>query len=172
MTDSPLSLRRRQLLAGSAGALAGTGLIGVAGEAVAQAAAPSAAAGSPSLPAYVAWKDINAVIVHNPNELETRRSAFGTSAITSTDHLYVHPRGGGDLIGAEIAAARQVGLRFHPTRGSMTRSVKDGGLPPDSVVQDDDEVLADSERLVAAFHDPRPGAMVRVALAPCSPFSV
>ena len=63
-------------------------------------------------------------------------------------------------------------MRFHPTRGSMTRSVKDGGLPPDSVVQDDDEVLADSERLVAAFHDPSPGAMVRVALAPCSPFSV
>jgi cytosine/adenosine deaminase-related metal-dependent hydrolase len=65
-----------------------------------------------------------------------------------------------------------VGLRFHPTRGSMTISAKDGGLPPDSVVQDDDEVLADCERLVAAHHDPGWGAMVRVALAPCSPFSV
>ena len=91
---------------------------------------------------------------------------------TSTDHLYVAPRGAGDLWAAEIRAAGEVGMRFHPTRGSMTRSVKDGGLPPDSVVQDDDEVLADSERLVAAFHDPSPGAMVRVALAPCSPFSV
>lgn len=91
---------------------------------------------------------------------------------TTTDHLYVAPRGGGDLWSAEITAAREVGLRFHPTRGSMTLSVKDGGLPPDSVVQDDDEVLADSERLVAAHHDPGFGAMVRVALAPCSPFSV
>jgi cytosine/adenosine deaminase-related metal-dependent hydrolase len=91
---------------------------------------------------------------------------------TSTDHLYVAPAGGGDLWSAEIAAAREVGLRFHPTRGSMTVGASDGGLPPDSVVQDDDEVLADSERLVAAHHDPSWGAMVRVALAPCSPFSV
>ena len=91
---------------------------------------------------------------------------------TTTDHLYVAPRGGGDLWSAEITAAREVGMRFHPTRGSMTVSVKDGGLPPDSVVQDDDEVLADSERLVARHHDPSFGAMVRVALAPCSPFSV
>ncbi len=91
---------------------------------------------------------------------------------TSTDHLYVHPRGGGDLITAEITAARELGLRFHPTRGSMSLSEKDGGLPPDSVVQDDDEILSDSERLVGLHHDPSPGAMVRIALAPCSPFSV
>jgi cytosine/adenosine deaminase-related metal-dependent hydrolase len=91
---------------------------------------------------------------------------------TSTDHLYVHPRGAGDLISAEIAAARELGMRFHPTRGSMSLSEKDGGLPPDSVVQDDDEILADSERLVDVHHDPNPGAMVRIALAPCSPFSV
>ena len=63
-------------------------------------------------------------------------------------------------------------MRFHPTRGSMSLSEKDGGLPPDSVVQDDDEILADSERLVALHHDPSWGAMVRIALAPCSPFSV
>ena len=91
---------------------------------------------------------------------------------TSTDHLYVHPRGGGDLITAEIRAAQELGMRFHPTRGSMSLSEKDGGLPPDSVVQDDDEILADSERLVAQHHDPSWGAMVRIALAPCSPFSV
>ncbi len=91
---------------------------------------------------------------------------------TTTDHLYVHPRGGGDLIAAEIAAARELGMRFHPTRGSMSLSQKDGGLPPDSVVQDDDEILADSERLVNQFHDRSWGAMTRIALAPCSPFSV
>ena len=91
---------------------------------------------------------------------------------TSTDHLYVHPRGAGDLIAAEIAAARELGVRFHPTRGSMSLSVKDGGLPPDSVVQDDDEILAESQRLVEAHHDRAPGAMTRIALAPCSPFSV
>jgi cytosine/adenosine deaminase-related metal-dependent hydrolase len=91
---------------------------------------------------------------------------------TSTDHLYVHPADGGDLLGAEIAAARDLGARFHPTRGSMSLSQKDGGLPPDSVVQDDDTILAASEEAVARHHDPAPGAMVRVALAPCSPFSV
>ncbi len=91
---------------------------------------------------------------------------------TSTDHLYVHPRGAGDLISAEVAAARELGVRFSPTRGSMSLSVKDGGLPPDSVVQDDDEVLADSQRLVQLHHDRSPTAMTRIALAPCSPFSV
>jgi len=91
---------------------------------------------------------------------------------TTTDHLYVHPRQGGDLIAAEITAASELGMRFHPTRGSMSLSAKDGGLPPDSVVQDDDEILAESERLVDRYHDRSHGAMVQVALAPCSPFSV
>jgi cytosine/adenosine deaminase-related metal-dependent hydrolase len=91
---------------------------------------------------------------------------------TTTDHLYVAPAGGGDVWSAQIAAAREVGLRFHPTRGSMTVSREAGGLAPASVVQDDDTVLADSERLVKAHHDASWGAMVRVALAPCSPFSV
>ncbi|WCH96447.1 8-oxoguanine deaminase [Streptomyces moderatus] len=89
---------------------------------------------------------------------------------TSSDHLYVHPRP--RLVDAEIRAARDIGFRFHATRGSMTRSVEDGGLPPRSVTQTEDEVLADSERLIGAYHDPGPGALVRVALAPCSPFSV
>lgn len=91
---------------------------------------------------------------------------------TTTDHLYVHPRDGGDLISAEIGAAAEVGLRFHATRGSMSLSEKDGGLPPDSVVQDDDEILADSQRLVEKHHDRSDHAMTQVALAPCSPFSV
>ncbi|MBB3172461.1 cytosine/adenosine deaminase-related metal-dependent hydrolase [Endobacter medicaginis] len=89
---------------------------------------------------------------------------------TSMDHMYVHPRP--QLIDAQFRAAREIGFRFHATRGSMTRSVDDGGLPPASVVQDEDTILADSERLVRGFHDPAPGAMGRVALAPCSLFSV
>ena len=91
---------------------------------------------------------------------------------TSTDHLYLHPRGAGDLLTAEIEAARDIGLRFHPTRGSMSLSEKDGGLPPDHVVSDDESILADSEAAVTRHHDRSWGAMTRVALAPCSPFSV
>ncbi len=91
---------------------------------------------------------------------------------TTTDHQYLFPRGSGRILDLQIEAARRIGIRFHPTRGSMSLSVKDGGLPPDSVVQDEDEILADSERVVRQHHDPRPGAMTRIALAPCSPFSV
>ena len=91
---------------------------------------------------------------------------------TSTDHLYLHPKNGGDLLSAEIAAARDLGMRFHPTRGSMSLSQKDGGLPPDDVVQDDDTILAESQLAVERHHDRSHGAMVRIALAPCSPFSV
>lgn len=91
---------------------------------------------------------------------------------TTTDHHYLFPRGQTRLIDVQIEAARDIGMRFHPTRGSMSLSQKDGGLPPDSVVQDADEILKDSERLIDAYHDPQPGAMTRMALAPCSPFSV
>ncbi len=92
---------------------------------------------------------------------------------TTTDHHYLFPKDASDnLIDMTILAARDAGIRFHPTRGSMSRSVKDGGLPPDSVVQDEDTIMADCERVIGKFHDPSPGAMVRIALAPCSPFSV
>jgi cytosine/adenosine deaminase-related metal-dependent hydrolase len=91
---------------------------------------------------------------------------------TSTDHLYLHPHGAGDLLAAEIDAARDLGVRFHPTRGSMSLSEKDGGLPPDDVVADDDDTLAASEAAVLRHHDRAHGAMTRIALAPCSPFSV
>lgn len=91
---------------------------------------------------------------------------------TSTDHLYIHPAGGGDVLAAEIAAARELGVRFHPTRGSMSLSQKDGGLPPDSVVESEDRILEESERAVKTYHDASHGSMLRIALAPCSPFSV
>jgi 8-oxoguanine deaminase len=91
---------------------------------------------------------------------------------TSSDHHYIHPPRAGDLLTAEIEAALDLGLRFHPTYGSMSLSEKDGGLPPDDAVRDEDDILAESERHVACRHDPTPGAMTRIALAPCSPFSV
>jgi cytosine/adenosine deaminase-related metal-dependent hydrolase len=91
---------------------------------------------------------------------------------TCADHLYVFPEGSEHFIDAQVAAAREIGVRFHPTRGSMDLSVRDGGLPPESVVQSIPEILRDSERVIAAYHDASPGAMVRIGLAPCSPFSV
>ena len=92
---------------------------------------------------------------------------------TTTDHLYLVPRGREqEFHDVEIDAALATGMRFHPTRGSMSRGRSSGGLPPDDVVQRPEEILADSERLIAKYHDPRPFSMCRVALAPCSPFSV
>jgi 8-oxoguanine deaminase len=91
---------------------------------------------------------------------------------TTTDHHYVFPAGLEEAIDIEVAAARRLGLRVLLTRGSMNLSQRDGGLPPDSVVQDEDAILADSERVVARYHEAGQGAMVQIALAPCSPFSV
>jgi 8-oxoguanine deaminase len=91
---------------------------------------------------------------------------------TTTDHHYVFPQGQDNLIDVEIEAARRIGIRFHPTRGSMSVGASQGGLPPDSVVQREEIILADCERLIGKYHDPAPGAMLRIALAPCSPFSV
>jgi cytosine/adenosine deaminase-related metal-dependent hydrolase len=89
---------------------------------------------------------------------------------TAFDHHYVWPNG--SRVDDQVEAARSVGLRFHASRGSMSLSEKDGGLPPDSVVETEDAILADSARVIDAFHDPAPGAMTRIVLAPCSPFSV
>jgi cytosine/adenosine deaminase-related metal-dependent hydrolase len=87
---------------------------------------------------------------------------------TTTDHLHVHPRP--RLVDAEIAAAREVGVRFHPARGAMDLREEDGGVVPNAGVQDLDTILEDFERLVGTYHDPAHGAMVRVALGPSSPF--
>jgi cytosine/adenosine deaminase-related metal-dependent hydrolase len=91
---------------------------------------------------------------------------------TSTDHHYIFPRHAGDLLAVEIDAARAIGLRFHPCRGAMDLGQSLGGLPPDAVVEDRDAILAASAAAIDRFHDPAPGAMVRIALAPTSPFSV
>jgi 8-oxoguanine deaminase len=91
---------------------------------------------------------------------------------TTTDHHYVFPSGLEEAIDIEVAVAKRLGMRVLLTRGSMNRSQRDGGLPPDSIVQDEDTILADSERVVSRYHQTGDGAMVQIALAPCSPFSV
>jgi cytosine/adenosine deaminase-related metal-dependent hydrolase len=120
---------------------------------------------------YPLWRAIDEESVYASAFVGLAELAL-SGCTTSTDHLYLHPKGAGDLLSAEIAAARELGIRFHPTRGSMSLSEKDGGLPPDDVVADDDEILAASELAVQRHHDRSHGAMVRIALAPCSPFSV
>ncbi len=95
-----------------------------------------------------------------------------TGCTTTTDHHYVFPRDGGDVLEAEIASARQIGLRFHPCRGSMDLGRSAGGLPPDDVVEDRDAALAATAAAIDRFHDSAPDSMLRVAVAPCSPFSV
>lgn len=91
---------------------------------------------------------------------------------TTTDHHYLFPAGLDEAVDIEVAVAKRLGMRVLLTRGSMNRSQRDGGLPPDSVVQDEDTILADSERVVSRHHQRGPDSMVQIALAPCSPFSV
>ena len=120
---------------------------------------------------YPLWRAIDTESVYVSAWVGLAELAL-SGCTTSSDHLYLHPHGAGDLLTAEIEAAQDLGIRFHPTRGSMSLSEKDGGLPPDDVVADDDEILAASEAAVLRHHDRSHGAMTRVALAPCSPFSV
>jgi 8-oxoguanine deaminase len=89
---------------------------------------------------------------------------------TASDHLYLFPNG--SRLDDEIEAAAEVGLRLHASRGSMSLGESEGGLPPDSVVDSEEVILRDSQRLIERYHDPKPGAKVRIVLAPCSPFSV
>jgi len=91
---------------------------------------------------------------------------------TTSDHHYLFPGGMEDAIDVQVETARRLGMRVTLTRGSMSLSVDDGGLPPRSVVQSDEAILRDSERLITRYHDAAPGSFVQIALAPCSPFSV
>ena len=120
---------------------------------------------------YEVWKGLDEEVV-----AWSSLTGFGellkTGCTTCFDHHYVFPHGAGDLIAAQFRSAGRAGIRFVASRGSMDLSRKDGGLPPDSVVQTIDEILADSERLVRVWHDPAPYSMRQMVLAPCSPFSV
>jgi 8-oxoguanine deaminase len=120
---------------------------------------------------YPIWARLDEEAVH-VSTLAGMAELLLSGCTTTADHHYVFPRGRSELIDVQIAAARRIGMRFHPTRGSMSVGRSQGGLPPDSVVQREDRILADCERLIAQYHDERPGSMLRLALAPCSPFSV
>lgn len=120
---------------------------------------------------YEVWKGLDEAVVTD-SALTALGELLKNGCTTCFDHHYVFPARAGDLIAAQFRAARQLGIRFHASRGSMDLSRKDGGLPPDSVVQSIDAILTDSQRLVEAWHDPSPFSMHQVALAPCSPFSV
>ena len=120
---------------------------------------------------YPVWSGIDAEA-----EYAAARTGIAELALsgctTVFDHHYVFPRGRDGLIEAEVQAAQEIGVRIVASRGSMDLGVSDGGLPPDELVESIDAVLAETERLAAALHEPGPGARVQIAVAPCSPFSV
>ena len=122
---------------------------------------------------YEVWKYIDEEAVYY-SSLLAMTELMKTGCTCSTDHHYVFPHHceGQDLTGAQFKAADKLGMRFSPTRGSMSLSKKDGGLPPDTVVQSEEKILEDSERVIKLYHDPDPMAMHKIVLAPCSPFSV
>jgi cytosine/adenosine deaminase-related metal-dependent hydrolase len=121
---------------------------------------------------YDIWEGLSVDAVRASTRLACAELLL-TGCTMASDQMYVFPSGVHDeLIDVEIGEARTLGIRFHPTRGSMSRGRSQGGLPPDSVVQKEEDILRDSERLIEQHHDPEPFSMTRVALAPCSPFSV
>ena len=120
---------------------------------------------------YPIWANIDAEIVRAAARAAIGRLLLAGCTLTS-DHHYIFPVGRPGIFEALVDAARDLGIRFHPARGSMSLGASAGGLPPDSLVEDEDEILADTERLASRYHDARPGSMLRVAVAPCSPFSV
>ncbi|MFJ2029288.1 8-oxoguanine deaminase [Streptosporangium sp. NPDC087985] len=120
---------------------------------------------------YPVWAAMDAEVVKGAAGAGLGYLAL-SGCTTSSDHHYVFPKGRGDLLAAEIEAARELGIRFHPARGSMDRGESQGGLPPDVVVERLDEILAATAEAVDTYHDPSFSSKLRVAVAPCSPFSV
>ncbi len=120
---------------------------------------------------YKVWQELTREAVYW-STLTACAELMLTGCTLTTDHHYLFPEGETDLIGEQVEAAREIGIRFVATRGSMSVCEDDGGLPPRSVVQKEDVILEDSLRCIHSFHDPSETAMTRIALAPCSPFSV
>lgn len=120
---------------------------------------------------YPVWGRLDAGSTHAAAAAGLARLAL-TGCTTVADHHYVFPADGGDLAEAVVSAAGRIGTRLHLVRGSMDRGQSAGGLPPDHIVEDTDDALAATEQTVAKFHDPAANARVRVAVGPCSPFTV
>ena len=120
---------------------------------------------------YPVWAEIDAEVVRAAARAAMGRLLLAGCTLTS-DHHYIFPAGRPGIFEALVESAAGLGIRFHPSRGSMSLGESKGGLPPDSLVEDEETILAETERLVTRYHDPRPGSMLRVAVAPCSPFSV
>jgi cytosine/adenosine deaminase-related metal-dependent hydrolase len=120
---------------------------------------------------YPTWARIDEEMVHAAARASLAMMARG-GVTTAMDHHYIFPRGSGDLLGAEIRAARETGVRFTAARGSMDLGESDGGLPPDFAVESTEDALRATEEAVDRWHDPSFGSMLQIAVAPCSPFSV
>jgi len=119
---------------------------------------------------YEIWKNLNEEVVHFSG-LTAMSELAKTGTTTIFDHHYLFPNGCGDIIGQQLRTASELGVRMVSSRGSMDLSKKDGGLPPDSVVQTEDEILKDTERLVHVFHDDSRYSMRQIVVSPCSPFT-
>lgn len=120
---------------------------------------------------YPVWAGLDDELVYVTTTAGLSALAL-SGCTTAADHHYVFPRGSGDLIGTQVEAAASVGVRLHACRGSMDLGVSQGGLPPDNIVESTEAALAGTAAAIEQHHDPSPSAMVRVAVAPCSPFSV
>src|SRR5689334_20616229 len=118
---------------------------------------------------YPIWARLNSEDIFTSTQTALAELAL-SGCTTASDHLYLFPNG--SKLDDEIAAAQEIGLRIQASRGSMSLGASQGGLPPDSVVDSEDSILKDSQRLIEQYHDSKPGAMVQIVLAPCSPFSV
>jgi cytosine/adenosine deaminase-related metal-dependent hydrolase len=118
---------------------------------------------------YPIWAELTAEAVYISAQIGLAELIL-SGCTTANDHLYIYPN---DVtLDAEIRAAQELGIRFHPCRGSMSLGKSKGGLPPDRVVQTEEEIMADCQRVVDTYHDPNPYSMCRIVIAPCSPFSV
>ncbi len=118
---------------------------------------------------YPIWARLRPEDIYLSTQMALTELAL-SGCTTASDHLYIFPNG--SKLDDEIAAAREVGLRLHASRGSMSLGESKGGLPPDSVVEEEQAILKDSQRLIQQYHQATPGAMIQIVLAPCSPFSV